>query len=81
MDSELRLANLNRGRLPQVTNFANSVTNTCAIFFCHIIGECVRTPTAINRAKYPPPILYPSYTLTSPFNTQRVINTVKTKTS
>ena len=39
---------------------------------------------AINslRAKYPPPpILYPSYTLTSPFNTQRVINTVKTKTT
>ena len=34
---------------------------------------------AINRAKYPPPILYPSYTLTSPFNTQRVINTVKPK--
>jgi hypothetical protein len=34
---------------------------------------------AINRAKYPPLILYPSYTLTSPFNTQRVINTVKTK--
>ena len=36
-------------------------------------------PRAINRAKYPPPILYPSYTLTSPFNTQRVINTVKPK--
>ena len=36
--------------------------------------------SAINRAKYPPPILYyPSYTLTSPFNTQRVINTVKPK--
>ena len=38
-------------------------------------------PSAINRAKYPPPILYPSYTLTSPFNTPRllVINTVKPK--
>ena len=35
--------------------------------------------SAINRAKYPPPILYPSYTLTSPFNTPRVINTVKSK--
>ena len=42
-----------------------------------------RVASAINRAKYPPPpILYPSYdTLTSPFNTQRVINTVKTKTT
>ena len=27
----------------------------------------------------PGPILYSSYTLTSPFNTQRVINTVKLK--
>ena len=34
---------------------------------------------AINRANTPPLILYPSYTLTSLFNTQRVINTVKLK--
>ena len=26
-------------------------------------------------------LVHPSYTLTSPFNTQRVINTVKTKTT
>jgi hypothetical protein len=32
-----------------------------------------------KQGEIPPLILYPSYTLTSPFNTQGVINTVKPK--
>ena len=32
-----------------------------------------------KQGEIPPLILYPSYTLTSPFNTPRVINTVKSK--
>ena len=43
--------------------------------YSHEKGECDK------QGEITPPILYPSYTLTSPFNTQRVINTVKTKTT